>query len=221
MIWTQLDKPEDRHDFRCLLCNKPMTVSYVWFGGDHPRAHWAQDRSVHVKCAEQRSSRPYGGKVVKDEVPERFREFDGNRCDQRTKDIATQFTPQSDKHILAVSGPPHRGKSRLVWVTIKGFFDQLRESSGKSAWVSYFTFVELIAEINRDAIARIKNDPFVFVDDLGCVDSFGRERGMLQAAIRARVQRNAWTFLTFDSATFDPDLLTQLKDRSTLIVLDQ
>jgi hypothetical protein len=81
--------------------------------------------------------------------------------------------------------------------------------------------LDLIAELDRNAIARIKNDAFVFVDDVGAVDCFGREKGMIQAAIRARVEHNVWTFLTIDASAFDPDLITQLRERQILITLDQ
>jgi hypothetical protein len=221
MVITELDRPPDRDDFPCLICGQPMHVSYIWVGGDHPRAHWMQNASVHPKCLERYNAQPMGARIVKQEVPEHFRDFDSTRCNPRALDLAADFGPRSKKHILAVLGLPHRGKSRLLWASVKGFFDELKSTSGRSFWVSYFSFLELIAELDREAIARLKNETFVFVDDIGAVDCYGRERGMIQAAIRSRVQRNAWTFLTIDSVEFDPDLITQLRERAILITLDQ
>jgi DNA replication protein DnaC len=221
MLHTRLDKPPDRDDFPCRLCGEPMKVSYIWVGGDHPRAHWVLNHTVHARCLKNWDAQRPVGKIVSQQVPEGFRDFDGKRIDERAMAAAAEFTCDSAKHVLAILGLPHRGKSRLMWATIQGFFDALKRTTGRSSWVSYFSFVELIAELDRVAIARIKNEGYVFVDDVGSVDSFGREKASLQAAIRARVQRNAWTFLTIDSAGFDPDLVTELRDRSTLIILDQ
>ena len=52
-------------------------------------------------------------------------------------------------------------------------------------------------------LAAIKSSRFCFIDDIGCVDSFGRERAQLQQVIRNRVQKGQWTFLTIDNMDFD------------------
>ena len=205
---------EPTEPIRCMLCGGLMAANYLWWEGSWHRSH-----TVHESCLNRwnkKESKP--GK--KRYVPEKFTNFDGTRLDPDAVALAAEFSPDSEHHTLAIVGLPGRGKSRLVWASVKGFFDQL-ELEGTRTWVEYYSFADVIAEYDKGKIAQIKNARYVFVDNIGCVDSFGRERAALQAALRARVERNAWTWLSIDAVSFDPDLVKQLQDKSTLILLEQ
>ena len=62
---------------------------------------------------------------------------------------------------------------------------------------------------------------YVFIDDIGSVECYGRERANLQNLIRARIQKGQWTFLTIDSMNFDPDLKHVLTGRAVDIWIDK
>lgn len=197
----------------CMLCGGELRgVGYFWW-----QRGWHRSQTVHQACLERRE-KPRGAKAQW--IPDKFAHFDGSRIDPEAVTQAAEFSPEYSRHILAVVGLPGRGKSRLVWATVKGFVDQL-ELAGKTARVDYFSFCELVSEYDKQKIAELKNCRYAFVDNIGSVDSFGRERASLQAAIRARLERNAWTFLSIDSLSFDPDLERQLQERALLILFDQ
>jgi hypothetical protein len=182
--------------------------------------------TVHVRCrdlydrnqAEVRSSLH----VLEREMPERFLKFDPSKADARALMIAQGFTPQSDRKTLVLIGVPARGKSRIMWAVITQFFDILREETGAERWVDYFTFADLVSESDRTMLNRFKLSKHAFLDNLGCVESYGRERAGLQQVIRARIERGEnWTFLTIDSLRFDDGLETLLKGRAIVHYLDQ
>jgi hypothetical protein len=76
------------------------------------------------------------------------------------------------------------------------FFDLVNERTGARKWVDcHVGFEAFTAEFDRGAVTRIARARFAFVDDIGCIDSYGQVRALLQAAIRARVKANKWSVL--------------------------
>ncbi len=116
---------------------------------------------------------------------------------------------------------PPRYQSRLMWAIIQTFFDELEVDTGLRRWVDYYLFTDLITEQDKSVLAKVKMGRYVFIDDIGCTDSYGRERAQLQDVIRTRVQKEQWTFLTIDSPDFDPGLKDFFRDRALDIWIDQ
>lgn len=209
MVKTPLefdDKPDDYHG-TCELCGKPLYIT-------HHRLfdRWHATRA-HERCIDERFSttKPKKPRVV----PARFGEFDPTKADKRAMGLCAGFSPESKVRTLAILGVPALGKSRLLWATAIQFFDDL----GGTAWVDAFGFEKLVAELDRAALAKITNARYVLVDDIGCIESYGRERAALQAALRARIKGGKWTFLTVDNMDFDPGLEDVLKHHALVVAL--
>lgn len=196
------DKPEDI-TVPCKLCGKPLKASFYWMLN-----RWIRP-TIHVYCAGEldRKHALAQAQVVERPIPERFSVFEPDLFHHKEAHAtASEFGPENELHVLAIIGPSGRGKSRLAWATIRGFFDQLEASEGAKRWIEAYLFVDLVTEYDKNVIAQIKGAKYVFIDDVGSVQSYGRERSQLQAAIRTRVQTNRWTFLSIDDFDFDPGL---------------
>jgi predicted AAA+ superfamily ATPase len=134
---------------------------------------------------------------------------------------AVEFGPSAERHSLALIGPARQGKSRLMWKVVQQFFDDLQNLEGNQDWVDQIYFEELMVDFQRSAIDRVAQSRYCFIDNIGCVDSYGRERAQLQSAIRTRVRDNRWTFLTIDNLqNFDPGLADILKSRAKVIYIE-
>jgi hypothetical protein len=204
MVRTPLDNfdgeisPTPLH-IDCALCGKPMVARYHYLFG-----RWLHS-TVHDKCAEahDRKSGQRSAKGVEQEIPPRFAHFDAKMAIAEAVDAVVSFSPASELKTLAVIGVPARAKSRLMWSVIQGFFGELERKTGLQRWVDYYIFPDLVTEYDRGVFTKIKLGKYVFIDDIGCTESYGRERAAVQDVIRARVQKNMWTFLTIDDPEFD------------------
>lgn len=211
---SELDPPEPITGYNCRLCGAPLKL-VQW--------HWVYDRwlhdTVHVRCAEEWEKRKAteGVKAMEREIPERFRHFDAKKANQEALWRAQEFSPESDKKTLAIVGVPGRGKSRLMWAIVEQFFAEL----GGSRWVEYFLFEDLITEFDRNALTKLKGAKHAFIDNVGGVESYGRERAQLQSVIRTRINKGMWTFLTIDNIDFDSGLKALCRDRALFVVIDQ
>jgi hypothetical protein len=218
---TPLDQPPDEV-VECRLCGRPLTVRYHWI---EVIDKWMRP-SCHDECCERYDAdRCAGAKTLDNgdrEIPEHFREFDVNKADQDALEACSMFTPDSRLKTLALIGVPRRGKSRLMWITIKWFFDLLERNRGMRRWVDYFLFSDLVSGLDRNLLAKLKMSKFAFVDNLGEVESYGKERASLQQILRTRVQKgDNWTFLTIDSISFDPGLIDVMNNRAEVIYIDK
>lgn len=212
MVHTELDQPDDV-EVRCRICGETLKARYFWVYD-----RWLRP-SVHDRCADKVQARMEEGPRVEREIPDRFRQFDTKRCNQRALADAQAFDPDSRLKTLAIMGVPGRGKSRLAWAIAGQFFDMLYESTGSQKWLDYFSFEQLMSEFDRFTINRIAASKFAFIDDLGCIESSGREKFLLQSAIRTRVKTSRWTILTIDDMSFDPELKDVLVDRARIVVV--
>jgi hypothetical protein len=174
---------------------------------------WLQSPPVHHQCAEQEHSKPKET-VWERPVPTRFTNFDLNKADGNVVEKVCEFTPDSMLHTLAIVGPQGTGKSRLMWRVVTLFFDLLHAATGAKQWPNYYLFVDLVTEPERWVYQEIKKARFVFVDDVGATDCYGRDRVALQDVIRYRVQKNLWTFLTIDDPKFDPNFTDLFRERA-------
>lgn len=213
MIHTPLEKPADIK-WRCKICGEEMIVQY----------HWLIDRwmhaTVHERCADR--IRPAKLRGPDREIPERFLEFDPKLANQDALATAQGFMPDSKRKTLVIVGVPKRGKSRLMWSIVGQFFDVLREQTGAKRWPEYFLFADLVSELDRTQLNRFKIAKHAFLDDVGCVESYGKERASLQQVIRARIQKaENWTFMTVDSLKFDDGLEDFMRGRAVVIYLDR
>jgi hypothetical protein len=208
VIIVDLDeKPADIH-WKCLICGKPFLATHYqildkWV---HP--------TVHDRCAEQYYKNKDTARAPGVQIPERFASFDGSKLSDEARSLCAAFTPTSEVKTLAIVGPPHKGKSRLLWNVVKGFFIELGHG-----WVEPYLFENLMAEYDKAALQKIATSRYVLVDDVGAVESYGRERAGLQAAIRARIKNGLWTFLTIDSMSFDPELENVFKGRALVVTM--
>jgi hypothetical protein len=221
MINTSLDQPPDEV-VECRLCGQPLTVRYHWI---EVLNRWLRP-SCHNECVNRYEANQRAGAKPLDngnrEVPEHFREFDPNKADQDALENCSLFTPDSRLRTLALVGVPRRGKSRLMWAIIEQFFTLLERNREIRRWVDYFLFSDLISELDRNQLAKLKMSKFAFVDNIGEVESYGKERASLQQILRARVQKgDAWTFLTIDSISFDPGLIDVMNNRATLVYIEK
>jgi hypothetical protein len=221
MIQTELDQPPDIPMWRCKVCGDIM---------HDVRHYWVLNRwlhaTIHERCVEVYNKNldlARKNKVqVEREMPERFREFDPQKADQGALSALQAFWPDSKVKTLALVGVRARGKSRMMWAVIGQFFDILEHETGAKRWVEYFLFSDLISELDRGTLNRFKIAKHAFLDDVGSVESFGRERAALQQVVRARVQKGEnWTFLTIDSLKFDDGLEDLLRGRSVTVYLDK
>jgi hypothetical protein len=201
------DKPPDI-SWNCSICGGKMQVTHYEILGKwlHP--------TVHERCSQQFYRNKNAAQSPKLEIPERFAHFDGKQVDTEALRLCGTFSPESKVKTLAIAGMPHKGKSRLLWITVKGFFDELGHG-----WVDAYLFEELMSDYDKGTMTRIATSRYVLVDDIGAVESYGRERAALQAALRSRIKNGLWTFISIDSMTFDPELENVLKDRAVLVVL--
>jgi hypothetical protein len=216
MVPTELDQPADV-TIPCKLCGKPLRASFHLLLG-----RWLRP-TIHDHCVPLYEKRLEGAPVgTERDIPPRFQNFDPHAfADKEALAAAQAFGPQSDQHILAILGPPGKGKSRLAWAIAGQFFDELAEVTGSRRWIDcYVGFETAIAEFDRALISRMAIARFVFADDFGCIDSFGSVRGQLQAAIRSRIKNNRWMILTLDDLGFDLELENVLKDRAIMVVLN-
>jgi len=212
VIQSELDKPQSVN-VRCALCGGTLISDWHWMVNRWIRA------SVHVKCAEAFDQKVHAVIQAERPIPERFQAFDPALNDQTAISAVAAFTPDSALHTLALLGPPAHGKSRLMWATVKMFFDQLELESGAKRWVRYYIFPELVAEPPKDILAEIRDARYVFIDDIGCTECYGRDKARLQDVIRTRVQKGLWTFLTIDDPAFDPGFKDLFRDRALEVYL--
>jgi DNA replication protein DnaC len=209
---SEWDKPLDK-TINCVLCHSPLKVTYHWIVN-----HWLH-ATVHDQCAANFEKRLKGKKALITEIPERFQHWDSAQfSNQQAVADASSFDLNAAYTVLALVGLPGRGKSRLMWHVVSQFFSDL---PGK--WVDYFLFVDLMSgEYDQSRIIKIKTSPFVFIDDIGCTESYGRTRAQLQDAIRYRVQMRRWTFLTIDDPSFDNGLIENVfRDRAVVVIFDE
>lgn len=204
----EFDKPND-YEGTCELCGGSMLITHHLLLN-----HWIATRA-HDRCIDERYATTFHKAKTPPEMPERFRSFDIKQADQRAVRLVEGFSPQSKLKTLAILGIAGQGKSRLLWATVVGFFDQL----GGAAWVEHFGFEQLMSELDRAALNRITHARFVLVDDIGCIESYGKERAGLQAALRTRIKGGKWTFLTVDNMDFDPGLEDVLKHHAVVVAL--
>lgn len=179
--------------------------------------------SVHEDCYQKWKTDHEAKGTIDTPIPERFQQFEPARFgNPGALSEATQFGPDSALHTIAIIGHPRRGKSRLAWAIVKTFFDEFRKQSGQSRWVDYYLFSQLMSEYDRGSTQLLLGSRYLFVDDIGCIDSYGRDRAALQGVIRTRIAQNrTWTFLTFDNLPgFDPGLEEILKNGAVNIIVE-
>jgi DNA replication protein DnaC len=219
MIRIPFEQPADKK-WKCKVCGELMTVRY----------HWVFDRwlhpTIHERCVEahdrSRAAAQSSLHVLERAMPARFAVFDPQKTNADALRAAQDFTPDSKVKTLAIIGVPHRGKSRLMWAVVTQFFDILREQTGAKRWPEYYLFADIISELDRTMLNRFKLAKYAFLDDVGSVESYGRERAALQQVIRARVQKgDNWTFMTIDSLKFDDGLEDLLRGRALTIWIDK
>jgi hypothetical protein len=213
MVHTELDQP-DEVVVPCKLCGEPLRARFHLVLGRRLRP------TIHDHCVPLYEKRLEGAPVgTERDIPPRFQNFDPHLfTDKEALAIAQTFSPQSDQHILAILGPPAKGKSRLAWAVAIQFFDELCETTGSRRWIDcYVGFESAIAEFDKFLINRMATARFVFADDFGSVDSYGSVRGQLQAAIRSRIKNNRWMILTIDDLSFDLEIPNILKDRALVV----
>jgi hypothetical protein len=183
----------------CALCGKPVVARYHYLLG-----RWLHP-SVHEKCAEawDRKIAQRFAKDVEQEIPARFAQFNAKMAIAEAVEAVEGFSPDSELKTLAIIGVPARAKSRLMWCVVQGFFAELERKTGLRRWVDYYIFPDLVTEQDKSMFTKVKVGKYVFIDDIGCTESYGRERAAVQDVIRARVQKGMWTFLTIDDPEFD------------------
>jgi hypothetical protein len=214
MIHNQLEKPEPV-TVRCQLCRQPLQTDWYWMVNRWLRA------TIHHQCAEAFDQKTQvKAEEIPRPIPDRFLSFDWDLADKGAKTAVTAFSPDSPLHTVALLGPPATGKSRLMWTVVKGFFDHLEATTGAKRWVHYRIFPELVAEPPRELLAEIKEARYVFIDDIGSTEAYGRDKARLQDIIRLRVQKNLWTFLTIDDPAFDPGFKDLFRDRALVVYTD-
>ena len=215
MVTTPLDKPDDLIDYPCKLCGgKLPRVKHHWIATTGQWAH----ATVHERCADAWSKGQQETQKKKGyAVPERFAHFDATRANAEAVSLCGTFSPESKVKTLALIGAPGKGKSRLIWAAVQGFFAELGHG-----WVEAFEFENLMAEYDKADLVKVTQSRYVLVDDIGSIDCYGRERAGLQAALRSRIKSGEkWTFLTIDRLeNFDPDLGRILKERAISMLLD-
>jgi DNA replication protein DnaC len=218
MIHIPLDRPGDIQ-WTCKVCGEEMTASYFWL-----LSRWMHP-TIHDKCASVYNKNMAESQskltVLEREMPERFLEFDPAKANGEALAAASEFLPDSRLKTLVIIGVRARGKSRLMWAIVTQFFDVLHRETGAKRWVDYFLFADLISEQERSALNRLKLAKYAFLDDVGSVESYGRERAALQQVIRARIQKNEWTFMTVDNLSFDPGLEDLCIGRAEVIWMDK
>jgi chromosomal replication initiation ATPase DnaA len=218
MVTTPLDdpsvKPDDLIDYPCKICGGTLPrVTHHWIATTQQWMHPA----VHDRCATAWEKQKAAPKTTKHAVPERFAHFDATRANAEAVRLCGEFSPESKVKTLALIGGPGKGKSRLLWATVAGFFAELGHG-----WVEHFEFENLMAEYDKADLVKVTQSRYVLVDDIGSIDCYGRERAGLQAALRSRIKSNErWTFLTIDRLeNFDPDLGRILKDRAISMLIE-
>jgi hypothetical protein len=204
MVRTPLDNfdgelsPTPLH-IDCALCGKPLVARYHYLFG-----RWLHS-TVHNKCVEEydRKIAQRSSKSADQEMPPRFAHFEARLAIAEAVEAVEGFSPDSELKTLAIIGVPARAKSRLMWCVIQGFFAELERKTGLRRWVDYYIFPDLVTEYDKNVLTKVKLGKYVFIDDVGCTESYGRERAAVQDVIRTRVQKGMWTFLTIDDPEFD------------------
>jgi hypothetical protein len=213
MLETEFDKPPDKI-INCMLCELPLKVTHHWMPVIN---HWMHP-TCHDHCVEDWERKTSCGKLApwQRDIPERFRSFDLGKVPPERRPLVAEvsdFGPDNQYKTLAIIGPPGTAKSRMMWNALKGFFDVL----ANNRWVDYYLFTDLMTEFDRNQISKLKMSKYAFVDDIGATESYGRERAQLQDAIRTRVQKSQWTFLTIDDPSFDPGFDDLFRERAVVI----
>ena len=160
---------------------------------------WTGRIWIYPSCHQGCEDRYYDVKVVaKKSVPDRFKVFEESKfSDADALRVAYAFGPKSGFRTLAFIGEPGHGKSR---------------------WVEYWVFPDLVTE-DRHEITKVKNCQFCFIDDIAG-EAKGIQRSNVQDAIRARVQKNQWTFLTIDDPSFDPGFKDLFRQRAVEVYVE-
>jgi hypothetical protein len=197
----------------CMICGLAMTAYWHFVSP----GHWMRS-SVHDRCAARYDGEAIGlEKAPKREIPPRFEEFEPTKANQDALDAAIAFLDQDRYKCLMIGGAPARGKSRMMWKVVQSFFGSMEATTGYQAWVDYYLYTDLVSEIDKTLLSKAKATRYVFIDDIGSTQSFGRERAALQDVIRTRVAKGQWTFLTIDSLDFDPGLEEFLEGRAVKV----
>ena len=210
MVRTQLDGDPEPVIVTCAICSKPLKARYHWLFN-----RWIRG-TVHDQCSQDWEKKHAFSKPQpkEREMPPRFEGFDSSRANAEALAVCGAFSPSSALHTLAIIGLPARGKSRLMWATITSFFDELERATGERRWVDYYLFTDLAFEPERAALAKAKIGKYVFIDDIGSTESYGRDRAQIQDVIRTRIQKGMWTFLTIDNQDFDQGFKDIFRDRA-------
>jgi DNA replication protein DnaC len=208
--------PPDK-EIECAICKKPLRARHHWI-----ISRWMHG-TVHERCAAEWERSRVSGHREEVKIPDRFGEWDLSRFPhKRAFSEAQSFEPDSRLKTLIIMGPPGSGKSRLMWNIVAQFFNVWASERRQSRWVEYLLFTDLMTDYDQSKITKLKTCQFAFVDDIGCTESFGRSRALLQDVIRFRLSTQKWTFLTIDDRKFDPDLIDNaVRDRAKLVIIDE
>lgn len=210
-IETEFDNPGPK-ELRCKGCNQPMVSVPFWTG-----RIW-----IYPTCHQECYEKDYSVKVVsRKQVPERFKVFEEVKFkDPDALRVAHAFGLDSGFKTLAIIGVRASGKSRLMWHVLGRFFEEVQRRTTKDRWVEYWIYPDLMTEWDRDELKKVKTCQFCFIDDIGVTEAYGKERSQLQDVIRARVQKDQWTFLTIDDPSFDPGFKDLFRQRAVEIYVE-
>jgi DNA replication protein DnaC len=192
-----------------------MLAPHVWLPS---RQRWVLATTVHTECLERSYEQP--AKAVIQKVPERFQGFEACKfSDPEALEVAERFNLTTGYRAIAIIGNPGKGKSRLMWHVVEGFFEDLKKL-GSQRWVDYWVFPDLVTDFDKYLLKKVKESTYAFIDDVGSTQAFGRERAQLQDVIRARIQNKRWTFLTIDNPEFDPNFKDLFRERAVEIYVE-
>jgi hypothetical protein len=194
MNWTQYAEPEPAtkpgaSEPICLKCHQPFKANPHWLCGG-----WHFARVCQGCDAPAEAPKPKKRGL---EIPDRYRDFDNRLIRPELRNLYAHWTSKGRLLHALLIGPAGRGKSRAAWHLI----EYLNRYSHNAPTVE--DFEELLIEMNAARVNDLVKPPWLFIDNVGAVTSYGYTRSLIQSAIRIRLKRGKATFMTIDDPGFD------------------
>jgi hypothetical protein len=203
----------------CRWCGKSFLAKAQW---DAFHSKWVRIVTVHCECAEEMDSRMRQGLPLfktgdeHEEEKKFLTRFDCyDQCmvpeELRLIDHLWAQAQRKRKIHLVIAGPEGSAKSRTLYALCQQIFQDTRKRPAT------YAFEELVLDPDRQRLQRIQRDAWVLFDNLGLVDASPTIKGLIDAALKYRFNRDKPTFLSCDDDRFADKEWNRFSDTALIV----
>ncbi len=209
--------PDEQRE--CRWCGKPLRAPYQW---DPFHSNWVNLVTLHVECSEEMGTRVHQGLPLfktgdesEDEKKflSRFNGYDQRLVPEELKTIDALWdqAQKKNKIHLVIAGPEGSAKSRTLYALCQQIFTDSRKRPAT------YTFEELVLDPDRHVMRTMQRDRWVLFDNLGLVDTSPTVKGLIDAALKYRFNRDKPTFLSCDDDRFADKEWNRFSDTALIV----